>query len=139
MDDSKALGIVSALANGVNPLTGEVFPSDSPYQAADIVRALYVSVRALDQNLRRRSRPRAQLPANAGKLWNDEEDRRLLAAFDAGRALAELAEDMDVRQRGSRRDWKSTVGCRLTLTARRRGGTRPQQQAVPERSPRAAM
>jgi hypothetical protein len=91
MDDNRALGIVSGLANGVNPLTGEAFAPDSPYQSADIVRALYASVRALEQSVRRRARPRAQLSANAGKLWNEEEDRRLLAAFDQGRGLAELA------------------------------------------------
>ena len=40
MDEQKALNIVTALANGVNPQTGEVFPGDSPYQSAEIVRAL---------------------------------------------------------------------------------------------------
>ena len=46
MDDSKALGIVSALASGVNPFSGEVFPADSPYQSPDVVRALYAASRA---------------------------------------------------------------------------------------------
>ena len=139
MDDSKALGIVSALANGVNPLTGEVFPSDSPYQAADIVRALYVSVRALDQNLRRRSRPRAQLAANAGKLWNDEEDRRLLAAFDAGRALAELAEAHGRTPAGIQARLEKHGRLQTHADGKASWRTRPQQQAVSERSPRAAM
>ena len=48
MDDSKALAVVSALADGVNPYTGEVFEPDSPYQSADVVRALYIAVRALE-------------------------------------------------------------------------------------------
>ena len=30
MDDNKALSIVSALATGVNPQTGEMFEIDSP-------------------------------------------------------------------------------------------------------------
>jgi hypothetical protein len=89
MDETKALGIVSALANGVNPITGEVFPTDSVYQAPDIVRALYVAVRALDGGTRARGRDKAP---NAGKPWSEEEDRRLLAEFDRGRPVAELAQ-----------------------------------------------
>ena len=58
MDDQKALSIVSALANGVNPLSGEVFPVDSPYQASDVVRALFAAARALERVMDRRRRPR---------------------------------------------------------------------------------
>lgn len=91
MDESKALAIVSALANGVNPLTGEVFTTDSPYQSPDVVRALYISVRALEASAKRRSRARERLPGNAGKPWSEEEDERLLGEFDRGCPLAELA------------------------------------------------
>jgi hypothetical protein len=90
MDDSKALGIVSALANGVNPISGETFPPDSPYQSADVVRALFAAVRALEPG--RRSRARSQMPVNAGKPWSEEEDRRLLGEFDNGRPINELAQ-----------------------------------------------
>jgi hypothetical protein len=92
MDEGKALAIVSALANGVNPLTGEVFATDSPYQSPDVVRALYLAMRALETVGRRRSRAVAELPGNAGKPWTDEEDRRLLAEFDAGRTPVEIAQ-----------------------------------------------
>lgn len=90
MDETKALNILSTLANGVNPLTGEVFPADSPYQAPDIVRALYVATRSLGA----RSSPkpaRAGMPSNVGKPWTEEEDQRLLAEFDRGREPRALA------------------------------------------------
>ena len=48
MEEARALTIVSALANGVNPLTGELFAVDSPYQSPDVIRALYCAVRALE-------------------------------------------------------------------------------------------
>ena len=67
MDDSKALGIVSALANGVNPLTGEVFNVDSPYQTADVIRALYAAVRALETSARSRTRGSPGFP-RAGRV-----------------------------------------------------------------------
>lgn len=91
MDESKALTIVSALANGVNPLTGEIFPTDSPYQAPDVVRALYSVLRALESSSHQRSRSREHLPANAGKPWSEEEDQRLLSEFDRGCPLVDLA------------------------------------------------
>jgi hypothetical protein len=100
MDESKALTIVSALANGVNPLTGEIFTTDSPYQSPDIVRALYISVRALEFSAKRRLRARERLPGNAGKPWSEEEDHRLLSEFDRGCAVAELAQAHQRTQAG---------------------------------------
>lgn len=92
MDDIKALGIVSALANGVNPQTGEVFDVESPYQSADVIRALYIAVRALESTTRTKLRPgRSRMPTNAGKPWTENEDLELLEKFDEGLSIAELA------------------------------------------------
>lgn len=93
MDENKAYTIVSALANGVNPLTGELFPLDSPYQSADVIRALYSAVRALEAGTRRRARAQSSVLSNAGKPWTEDEDRQLLSDFDSGRPLAELAQE----------------------------------------------
>jgi hypothetical protein len=91
MEEARALTIVSALASGVNPLTGELFAVDSPYQSPDVIRALYSAVRALEAAGRRRTRtPSAS--SNAGKPWSEDEDRQLLSGFDDGRPLAELAQ-----------------------------------------------
>ena len=96
MDDNKALSIVSALANGVNPQTGEMFEVDSPYQAADVIRALYVAVRALEMSNRSKSRGlRPRMPGNAGKPWAEQEDLELLEKFDSGLSVAQLAQAHD--------------------------------------------
>jgi len=113
MDDRQALAIVTALANGVHPATGEVFPADSPYQSPEVIRALFVSQRALETQLQPQStqtnvskpnesrlneskpnpsNPNASKP-NAGKPWSVEEDKQLLAAFDAGRPLVDIARE----------------------------------------------
>lgn len=94
MDQAKAASIVSALADGINPLTGEAFPPDSPYQSAEVIRALYVACRVLETNSARRLRSRTNLPPNAGKPWSEEDDRQLLAEFDSGRPVPELAKTM---------------------------------------------
>lgn len=90
MDSQQALAIVRSLANGVDPDSGEVFPADSPYQRPNTVRALYQAAEALEQSAMKEQR-QAQRPAKAREPWSEDEDRRLLAAFDAGRALQELA------------------------------------------------
>lgn len=97
MDHAEALNIVSTLANGVNPITGEVFPSDSPYQSSEIVRALFVAARALEGVATRTSAPtrearlRSGTLPNVGKPWTAEEDDQLIAEFDRGRSPRELA------------------------------------------------
>lgn len=90
MNQSEALSIVRALADGVDPASGEAFPEGSAYQRADTVRALFTAAQALEQ-AERSERRRVELPAKTGQPWSEEEDRQLLAAFDAGRGLAELA------------------------------------------------
>ena len=97
MDHAQALNIVSTLANGVNPVTGEVFPADSPYQSSEIIRALFMAARALEagttraQAPAREPRPRAGALPNVGKPWTNEEDDQLLAEFDRGRSPRDLA------------------------------------------------
>jgi hypothetical protein len=102
MDESKALAIVSALANGINPLTGEAFPADAPYQAPDVIRALYQAVRMLETGAQRRTRTRSTLHANAGTPWTEEEDQKLLSRFDGGCSITELAKAHGRTQGGIR-------------------------------------
>jgi hypothetical protein len=90
MDAAQALAVVKSLANGVDPESGEIFPAESAYQRPQVVRALYEAATALER-IERFERRRSQMPQKTGEPWSEEEDRRLLAAFDAGRALQELA------------------------------------------------
>jgi len=90
VDSAQALAVVRSLANGVDPESGEVFPPESAYQRPQVVRALYEASTALER-IERFERRRAQMPAKTGEPWSEDEDRKLLAAFDAGRALQELA------------------------------------------------
>jgi DNA-binding transcriptional regulator YbjK len=90
MDAAQALAVVRSLANGVDPETGEVFPPESVYQRPQTVRSLYLAASALEQ-IERVERRKAQRPQKTGEPWSEDEDRKLLAAFDAGRGLQELA------------------------------------------------
>ena len=90
MDAAQALAVVRSLANGVDPESGEVVPAESAYQRPLTVRALYEAAAALER-IERFDRRKAQMPAKTGEPWSEDEDRKLLASFDAGRALQELA------------------------------------------------
>ena len=90
MDATQALAVIRSLANGVDPESGEVFPPESPYQRSQTVRALYEAAAALER-IERFERRKAQMPRKTGEPWTEAEDRKLLAAFDAGKALQELA------------------------------------------------
>ena len=92
MNIDKALEIICALANGVDPYTGEEFPADSPYQNPQTVRALFMATQALERAKKADDKLR-KLPENAGKAWGDEEDHSLIKAFDSGKTTKQLAEE----------------------------------------------
>ena len=85
-----ALPIVRALADGVNPFTGEAYPDESPYAEPRARRALYSAIDLMSRELEREKR-KAMLPANFGKPWSEGEDRTLVTEFDAGITLPDLA------------------------------------------------
>jgi hypothetical protein len=85
-----ALPIVRALADGVNPVTGEAYPEHSPYAEPRALRALFSAVDLMQREVEREKR-RERLPANFGKPWTESEDRALTAEFDAGVAMGDIA------------------------------------------------
>ena len=90
MDEPEAAKLIEALASGVNPRTGEVLDAEDPCQHPEVVRALCLAARALEERQQRLARQKA-LPANVGKPWSNEEDALLVDAFHAGKKLDELA------------------------------------------------
>lgn len=92
MDTTSSLEIIRALANGVDPHTGEELSADSPYQHPQTIRALFAAIRALEL-LKKADARQQRLPDNAGKAWTDEEDQRLISGFDSGKTAKQLAEE----------------------------------------------
>ena len=69
MDIQRAKELLTALADGLDPLTGEVLPSDHVCNKGDIVRALHCVLEALPRGLKK------PLPTNHGKPWTEKADR----------------------------------------------------------------
>ena len=92
METFEALQIIESLADGVDPYTGEVFPEDSPYQNRQVVRALFMALRALERPKARQQRERRS-PENAGNPWDHAEDEMLCQRFASGTTIRQLAQD----------------------------------------------
>lgn len=90
MDKSEGIKILKQLADGIDPYTGEVFPEYSPYQHPQTVRALFYAIMALERMNDKHSVVNNG-PANAGKSWELIEDDQLIASFDKGMSIKELA------------------------------------------------
>lgn len=85
MTPHEARRVIDALADGLDPETGEILPQQSVLLKPAVLRALFVASRALEGA----TLPREQ-PAQAGQPWTPEEDQRLLDAFDQGADLPAL-------------------------------------------------
>jgi len=83
MRENEYIEIIKCLANGTDPITGEIFPSHSPYQQAEIIRALFYAVQEL--------KPKREQIGNQGKLWSREEDNTLSERFNKGAKISEIA------------------------------------------------
>lgn len=92
MDPTRAIEIVTALADGHNPYTGEVFEQESVFQNPDTARALHLALDALRIRLRNTERKRVQ-PENAGKPWTEEEVAKLISEFEQGIDIQAMAKE----------------------------------------------
>jgi hypothetical protein len=102
METAKTVEILKALAEGIDPGTGESFPAGSSYQQPDTVRALFAAIRLLEKPPAMAASPASvppgtatspgkSAPENAGRPWSEEEDARLGRTYDAGKSIEELA------------------------------------------------
>ena len=97
MEMQAARQIIDTLAQGVHPVTGEVMPDDSPYNAPPVIRALVAASRALEGKRKasdRTERVARVQPSNQGKPWSPEDDVRLEAAYTAGADMKLLAQEL---------------------------------------------
>ena len=86
MDPDRAIKIVQSLAGGVDPHSGERFPSSSPCQQVDMVRALHLALEGLGKLKRPTTRK-----TGPGRAWAEDEEKELLREFDAKIDVEETA------------------------------------------------
>ncbi len=86
MDKNKTLEVLEALANGIDPVSSEVFPEDSPYQNVDVVRSLFHAIALIKE-----VKPKKDGPPRVGQAWDEQEDNELKEAFLSGEKIPTLA------------------------------------------------
>ena len=107
METSQVVEVLSALASGVHPVTGEVFDEDSPYNHPQILRALFGSleiIRAPASRTPKKSQEEINReegrPLRFNVRWSEQEDEELLSLVVKGTPTGEIAEQFQ-RTKGS--------------------------------------
>lgn len=86
MDLQRAKDLLSALADGVNPMTGERLPENDSCNQAEVVRALYAVLNYMEMK-----KPAATGKLeNAGKPWSRKDEEILCRMYDEGIGRKEI-------------------------------------------------
>ena len=83
MEISQAREIVEALADGINPVTGEVLPAEDSCNQPDVIRALNAVLKQIE------AKPKKG-PKNAGAKWSAEEEQLLVKMYKNGATKKEM-------------------------------------------------
>ena len=97
MQEREVVEILSALASGAHPITGESFEEDSPYNHPRVIRALFGSIELIESRPGRVKKTLEEInreqgrPLRSNMRWSEEEDRRLIELLQEGVLTGEIA------------------------------------------------
>lgn len=94
MNIERAKELLSALADGIDPFTGELLPRNHVCNQPEMIRAFHEVLNTIP------SPQKKSAPRNAGKPWTDIEEEKLLDEFDAGMTTSMIAREHG-RSRGA--------------------------------------
>lgn len=103
VDQDRAFSIIDALANGIDPSTGESFPEDSPYNNPEVIRALFFVLRnqpmqkKQKKSLEEKQRNNVEngLPKNFGLPWTDKSVQYVINQYHASISIDKIAQEVD--------------------------------------------
>ena len=105
MELSVAKDMVAALANGANPVTGELLPAKSPYNEPKVIRALFLVLNSVyvkpvkkSPGERMEENLAAGRPRKAGLPWTEEWRTELAEKFEKGTPMGKLAQHFERTQ-----------------------------------------
>lgn len=93
-DPKAGVAVLKALAQGADPRTGEPLAEEGVLGRPEVREALAAAAAALERH--------GPLPGMVGKRWTPEEEGRLIAAFDAGKAVKAIAAELERKPGGVR-------------------------------------
>lgn len=103
MELTKAIETLKVLADGIDPVTGEVLKPEGPYNDPTVIRSLFTVLESIKAIKPRPKTPEERQqdniqngrPKNAGFPWTTELKADLAAKFQKGKSVAELAESFE--------------------------------------------
>ena len=105
MNKSEIVDVLSALASGVHPVSGEVFAEDSPYNEPRIIRALFGSLELIQTPAHRLpTKTQEEInreegrPLRSNMRWTEEEDREMIDLIEKGTLTSAIAEHFERTQ-----------------------------------------
>ena len=104
MNTKDAYTLLEALMDGINPITGELLPSDHVCQEPAVLRALHKALMVLRSDADMRGDDPAPLNRdgrlNAGRLWTQKDLDWLKQLHEAGTPIDEMCHLLQRRKRG---------------------------------------
>ena len=104
MKQLEAAALIEQLAQGIDPVTGEILPCDHVLCDVEIAQALKMAVRALrgqDASLpQEKTWLRANGKLHAGRPWTQEDNAQLEALYRQGMSAEQMAPLLQRRTRG---------------------------------------
>lgn len=100
MDAQYAKQILHSLADGVNPMTGEVLAKTDSCNEPDVIRALHWALQALEKNEMQEKPAKKSRWANAGLPWTEEDEAELCRMFDCGDSKKDICKFFQRSERG---------------------------------------
>ena len=94
MDIARAKELLSALADGIDPFTGELLPQNHVCNQPEMIRAFHEVLNVIPAPKKKTP------PRNAGIPWTEIEEDKLLDEFDSGMAILAIAKEHG-RSRGA--------------------------------------
>ena len=99
MNAMQAQEILQMLLNGIDPVTGEIFPNDHDCNEPDVIRAFHHAIAALgkeciliqQKGIGKPDKSKNPSTENAGKPWSSKDDENLIEMYENGASITEIA------------------------------------------------
>ena len=102
MTTDRAIEILRCMANGIDPITGEILEEDHLCNSPEVIRALYTAIQAMSgaENGDESCSVRKSGKLNAGRTWTDADLDALKRMYQDGDSMDLICAKLQRRERG---------------------------------------
>lgn len=101
MNQEKIVTIIEALANGIDPITGEMLPDRSPYNQPEVIRSLFQVTKLIHKakkpkratEQKRQENLEKGLPKNFGLAWLEDDINSVINHYKLNVTIDDIAKE----------------------------------------------